>query len=199
MIFACIALLGPAIEIVRAARSAGFVAGVFRAGEVGAIACVHRIVLAAGGHLAFASERGDVGDVAVLVDINAEIARFGHRKRQVGRINLIGFAAAQFAHAHIDGAFGQPDLNGIVIEVEEGESRALAQTNRRCTGVQFGAPAAIGPKLVARSHGTVDHGFGPIACARRLHGHGTVQETDSRGARRRIAFIGSGRLRNSHS
>jgi hypothetical protein len=58
-------------------------------------------------------------------------------------------------------------------------------------GLQLGAGGFVGPELVTDGHRAIPGGTSPVAFASGLERDGTVEKTDARYARRRVAFLGT--------
>src|SRR5208337_1835719 len=190
LIFLEVAFLGPTIEGIRFASSAGnvFHVGV-GAADVGALASIQGISLSGGGYFALAADYGDSGVVAIFVYVNAESAGFADGEGEVGSIHFIVFALAEFPHAEIEVAFGQTHLNHVLIEIQERERGHAAEMNRGLSRLELRARVFVGPQFVADGYGTVLGGRAPIAGAAGLHRNGTIKIAEPGHARGRILGI----------
>src|SRR5246127_1032238 len=120
IVFLQIAVLGPTIKIVRFMGGArGHFDVALSASHVDAFTGLDGINLTAGGNFARTADRGDSGEVTIFADVNAEGAGFADSEREVGGINFIVLALANFADAKIEFALGDTNLGDVLVEIEE--------------------------------------------------------------------------------
>ena len=78
-----------------------------------------------------------------------------------------------------EGSFGEANLDGLIVEIEELESGIGGQAERGGADVEFGAGAVAGPEAIAGDDGAIDGGVEPVGFAGGLErdGSGGVVET----------------------
>jgi hypothetical protein len=85
--------------------------------ELGLIAGMYLIGLAARRDFAFSANHRDARAVAVLIHINAKRSGLLHSEREVRRVHLIQVAFPHFSHSKIDGALGDTRLQDVFVQV----------------------------------------------------------------------------------
>src|ERR1700738_1199319 len=101
-------------------------------------------------------------------------------------------------HAYSQRAFGDLQLNGVVVEIQKRKTSVAAETNRRGAEVQLGARVVVSPKFVSRSHGPIHDRGHPFVRARRLKRDRAIDVTEASYARGRIILVSSSALRNKN-
>ena len=95
--------------------------------------------LTVSGGLAFAFANGNDRTAAVFAGVNSIMAGLHRRERQVRSVDLEVVIVFQSAHGDANRPGTKLDLNGIVVEVEERESRVGRQADHRRPELHFGA------------------------------------------------------------
>src|SRR5712691_8420242 len=119
VVFLQVALRGPTIEAVGTRRPIDVVFDVFRTVEFGALAGMYFIRFAAGGDFTLAAEDGNSGGVAIFIHVNAKCSGLLHGESQVGSVDFVKIAFAEFAHAEIDATFSEAYLCDALVEIEK--------------------------------------------------------------------------------
>ena len=83
------------------------------------------------------------------------MASVEHRQIVVVITRCKDFVAPEPLHANIECSFRELDLNGAVVQVEEGKACAAVQADGCRTSMQFCARSVVRPEPVARRQGTV--------------------------------------------
>src|SRR5271157_656003 len=100
VVFLQVTILRPAIQIIRGRRSGcREFHVVVCTGDVGALTGVNGVGLPARGNFTLAADDGNAGVVTVLVDVDAEIARFTNGERKIGRVHFAVIALENFTNA----------------------------------------------------------------------------------------------------
>ena len=150
MIFAGVALGAPLVEVVFPADGLNVGVELVGAHECGDFIGVDGIGLSAAGDFAFAAEDGDDSGVAGFVYVDAIGPGTEDGEGEIGRVDFEGFVLLEALDADADGAFGDLDLGDAVVEIEEGETRGAAETDRGGADVEFGTGAVVGPQSCRR-------------------------------------------------
>src|SRR5258708_6319404 len=129
MIFAAVAFVGPALQIVIVAHSFDIGIQLVRAAEDASLVGMHSKRLPTAGDFAFAIANDDYRCVAGFIHIDSINASTLNRESQVGSIDLEIFVTIQMPHANAQRAFGQLQLNGVVIEIQKRKTSVAAETN----------------------------------------------------------------------
>src|ERR1700686_546538 len=141
---------------------------------------MHGVGLASSRNFAFAANGGHAGAVAIFTDVDTKIAGFFYRECEIGGVYFVEIAFAKFAHAEIDGAFGQAHLRDVFVEVEERQPGHAADMNARLTSLQFGAGIFVRPNLVANGGGAIPGRGAPVARPSGLKRNRSIEEADAR-------------------
>jgi hypothetical protein len=180
MLFLQIPIRSPAIQIVWSRSATHLILGVIRPVHFRLLAGMYRISLAASGNFTLSTNHGDARAVPVFVDIHSERTRLLHRKCKVRRIDFIQIAFPQFTHAEVHRALGNPVLQDIFVQIQEGKRSHAAQVQRRLASLQLGARILIGPQFVANRHWAILRRGCPIFGSSGLKGYISVQITNAR-------------------
>src|SRR5208283_4803643 len=197
VIFVEIALIAPAIEIIRIGKTLDVRIKSVRTGKEALLARVDGVSGAAAGDLALPIANANDGGVAGFVDIDAVAAGTKNREGQIGRVDFNVFGVPQAPHADVDGALSNANLNGLVIQIEEGEAGCPGKAEGSGIDVQLGASVVVGPELVTGGDGAIRDGGNPVIGAGRTEGDLTVGNAKTRDAARRIVIVGRRTRRNS--
>src|SRR5439155_11585574 len=173
-VVAMIAIVGPAIEIIGSGRAGDEVADVVSPVELAALAGVNGVVLAVGDNLTLAADRGNSSPVAIFIHFHAESASLRNRKSDIRRVYLVHITLAHFAHAKIDGAFSQPHLHGLLVEVQEGKRGHARDVNRSLACLQLSPRIIVRPNFIADRYRTIARSRSPVALTTRLERHAAV-------------------------
>jgi hypothetical protein len=122
--------------------------------------------------------------LGVWVGVDAVLAGSGKGEGEVGRIDFEAFAGLELADVEGEGAFGEADLDGLIVEIEELEGGIGGQTEGGGADVEFGAGTVAGPEAIAGDEGAVDGGVEPVGFAGGLEGDwaiGVVEAADAVG------------------
>src|SRR6266851_3445677 len=119
VVFLQVALRGPTIEAVGTRRTINAVFDVFRTVEFRALAGMHFVCLAASGDFTLAAENGDSGGVAIFIHVNAKRSGLLHGESQVGSVDFVKIALAEFADAEVDATFSEAHLCDALVEIEK--------------------------------------------------------------------------------
>ena len=186
---AMIATFGPGIECVGIADLLHV--GVERVGaaEVADLSTAQRVTLPVARGFTIAGAHADRRGVAIFTGFDAVVAGLEGREREIGRVDFEVIVVIQPANGDVDHAGGELDLNGVVIEVEEGESGHGRKPDNGGTELNFGARVYISPEFVAGGHGTVGNRSYPVVFASGLEGDGTFHIAEAGYATGRIVLI----------
>jgi hypothetical protein len=80
---------------------------------------------------ALARTDGDYGSIAVLAGFNPVLSRLQDGKCPIRSVYFKNFVAVHPTHTDVERPLGELNLNGSVIQVQEGKTRVVAQANRR--------------------------------------------------------------------
>ena len=129
--------------------------------EVGGLAGVDREAVAVGGDFDFAGNDRDHGGVAGGVGIDAVVASAEEGDCALGRIHFIEVGVFEAAEADFHGAFGEADLHGLVVEIEETEVGLAVKAEGVGSDVHFSAGAGVGVDVVAGGERVIECRGGP--------------------------------------
>jgi hypothetical protein len=136
VVFPQITLGRPPVKTVGSfGRGSYFVFGIIDTIKFGAVARVYGICLATRNDFAFTANCGNGGRLAVFAHIHAKGAGLLHGERQVGRVNLVGIAFAQFANSKIDRTFRDAHLHDAFVEIQKRERGHAAHVNGGLTSL----------------------------------------------------------------
>ena len=93
------------------------------------------------------------------------------------------------AQVDFDGALGELQLNGAVVEIQEGDAGLAGETNGGGADVNFAAGILVGPEIVAGGQGAIGVGLDPVIFTGRLKGNGALQEIQARDASGRVGLV----------
>jgi hypothetical protein len=93
------------------------------------------------------------------------------------------------AHAQNRGALCYLNLDGLIAQVQERDSRLSRNAQNCAAHVQLASGALIGPELVSGRQRMVRVGFQPSRCASRLKRNGTFDEIQSRDPAGRVGIL----------
>src|ERR1700722_4214133 len=168
-----VAGFGPAIELIGPAEL--FYIRIQRVGaaEGATLPAMQCVRLSITGGLAFAFADCDDGVRFVFACVQAIMSRLHRGERKVRCIDFEIVVVVQSTHGDAERTGGQLDLNGIVVQAEEGKSCHRRQANDGGSELDFYPRVAVSPEFIAGRHGTVGHGTNPIFFSRRLEGNRT--------------------------
>src|SRR5206468_1590642 len=83
------------------------------------------------GHFALALAHGHHRGVSVFTGVDSVFTGAQNRKRLVGSIDLEDLIATQPHHANVESPFRQFNLSSVVIQIEKGHARHVAQAYGR--------------------------------------------------------------------
>ncbi len=179
ILFPQITIIRPLIEPIRLGRLRDRGLDIICAIEYAALTGFEIVRLSAGGHLPLATDHCDAGGIAVLVYVYAECSRLFNGEGQIGRVDFIDVAFANFFYAEVDGAFREPHLSDVLVEVQECQGGHTTEMNGNYTGLQFSAGIFVRPELVADGHGAIKSSAAPVAFATWLKRDRAIDITDS--------------------
>ncbi len=137
--------------------------------------------------LSLAEVHRDSYRVAVWIDADAIAAGLPYDHRACRCRNLHKIVRVEITHAYIRGALGEPQLQAVVVEVENVEARKRCQANGGRADVKFTAPVAVGPNAIATGQRTIDDGLRPLpGCLGRGEGHCAEDVVEAGDTARRI-------------
>src|SRR6516162_756116 len=186
---ASVAVAAPTVEVVIAGISLDVSAQLIASPEGRTLSGMNRISRTAAGDFALSVANIDNRRVAVFVHIDAVGARAQNVEGKIRGVHFEHLALVDAADADIHRTFGKADLYGAIVQVQKGETGLFAEANGVGIDAQLGAPASVGPKLVARSHRAVDHGVRPLVAAGRSEGNRPAGVAQARCAAWRILAV----------
>src|SRR6266496_2264541 len=160
-----IAIEAPPREIVIAADLGYVVAQLIDTGEGSLLAITQAIRTAASGDFGTAMPNGRDRLIAILVDVDAVLARLSHIESEVRSINLKGLVAADVTHAEKQSSHGNAQLRNVALEVKQSHAGFRAQTDRSRSNLNFCARATVGPQVVSGGQRPVGNGVEPVSFA----------------------------------
>jgi len=184
LIGAGVALGGPLVELVGGAGVGEIVFSLIIASDLGALAGVEGEGLAAAGDFAFSVAYSDGGGLGVRVRVDAVFAGLGDVEGEVGRVHLKDLVLGEVAEADVERAFGEADLDGLIVEIQELEGGLGAEAQGCGADVKLGATAIADPDAIADGEGAVDVSIYPVFYAGGLERDGAgpvVEAADAAG------------------
>jgi hypothetical protein len=85
----------------------------------------------------FAFAHGYDRRIAIRTYVKTVLAGFLDSKREIGRINLVRFAAVELAHAQVERSLMQLDLDDVVADVRKSDARLVVHAQDAAANVQF--------------------------------------------------------------
>ena len=197
MVFVEIALIAPVIEIIRIGNALDVRIESVRAGKGALLARVDGVSGATAVDFSFPIANADDSGVAGFVDIDAVAARTKNGEGKIGCVDFDVFTVPLAPHTDADGALGNANLNGLVIQIEEREAGFAGKAKGSGIDVQLGASVLIGPELVACGDGAIRDSRNPVIGSSRTKGDLALSNAKTRDAARRIVIVGGRTRRNS--
>ncbi len=187
------ALEAPAVEVVAARQVQDFVVAQRGVVEAIGLAVVDAI---AGAALAIdraaALEDRHHRRIALRGDVDAVVAGPVDDERERRRVDLVGLAVEQALDLQVQRALGQLDLDDVVVDVEEGQARAIVHAQHRGADLQLDARVAVGIEAVAADQRAVDHRLAPAVVAAGLEARVAADVAHAGDAAGRIGQRGAG-------
>src|SRR6266436_2491736 len=166
VILAAVTVTAPVVEVVIViAESLNVGVELVDSGKRAGFSRMNGVSGTAAGDFALTVADNDEGGIAGFVDVDFVVAGAKDGKGEIRCINLESFVVFEPPHAHVQGAFGDPDLRHTVVEIQERKTGVAGKTNRRGADVQLGERTVVGPKLVTCGNRTVDDRGNPIVGA----------------------------------
>ena len=116
--------MAPIIKVIVLARVVNISRKCIRTGERAALPGMNGIGLAATCSFSLAATHDHERGVSIFAGLKAVLAGTQDGKRLIGRIHFKYLVAAEPLHADIESSFRELDLNGAVVQVEEGKASA---------------------------------------------------------------------------
>ena len=179
MIFPLIALECKVIEIVAIGHLVDLMIQLVSTREFGELPSNDVVRVSATRRLAAPTPDSGIGFSSVGIHINPIFTGALDLKRQVRRIYFEMIFVIQMSHPHENGALGQLELSGSIIEIKECHTRFRIHADRCRAALQFSSRILVSPQIVAGSQWPIGDCLHPIAFPARLKGNGSHRITES--------------------
>jgi len=170
MFFSHFALFDPSIERVSTFNPFQILRKLIGASEYGALAGQNMVGLAPACDGAPSAVSCDDRRPAIGIRFEAILARPINCECEIGCVKFVGLILMETADVNLQRPLSQLNLHYLIAEVQEGNSGLVADPQCSAADVKFASRILIGPKVVARSQGTIEVSLDPILFAGRLVG-----------------------------
>jgi hypothetical protein len=184
-----LASIRPRVELIGLACLFDISVKRIRAAERAHLAGVQCVGLSIAGSLSVAVTHCNHGVCAILARLQAVASWLGDGEGQVRRVDFEVIVGIQVPHSHVDLAGTQLQLDGLIIEIQKGDSGICRQSNYSCAQLEFRARVFVGPNFVADRHWPVLYGFDPIGFTGRLKRDRAFHITETRHAPRWVRVL----------
>ena len=130
------------------------------------------------------------GLVAVWIHIHAVIPGLRYHERDVRCVDFISVLVVHVPDVYNQRSLHQPNLRGLVTDLEQRDPSLRSQTERGRSNVQLRAGVFIRPKIVARHERTIELGSDPVVLTARLKRHRSLHVIQAGYAAWRILLVG---------
>ena len=183
---AAVALEGPAIELVVAARPKDVVVAQIGAVEPVAAPRIDAVRAGIAVDLGLAAPDHHRGCVVAGVDLDPIVARAAQDQREIGRGDLNALVRRDPAHAQLQRALGKLDLRDPVVEIEHRHAGARTEADRGAADLHLGAGIGACPEAIAGGQRPIDRRLQPIGLTGGREAHRTARIAEPRRPRRRL-------------
>ncbi|HEY3442859.1 MAG TPA: hypothetical protein VGK29_19010 [Paludibaculum sp.] len=126
------------------------------------LAGIDRERLATAGHFALSVAHCDNCGLRICICVDAVFAGLADGECHIRCVHLEDLALREIAEADGERAFGEADLDGLIVEIQKLEAGLRAEAQGRGADVKLGSSAVADPNAIADGEGPVDVGVYPV-------------------------------------